>query len=98
MNNFRGYKIEKQNEDWVFSDNKESVSETWQSRPCGHCNLMNTHEGHDGCLGTIPNALNACCGHGNDAEAYIQFEDRTITGKEVREYRQKIKEIKQKII
>jgi hypothetical protein len=86
MDKFRGHNIEQANEAWIFSDNKETVAETWQSRPCGHCNLMNTPEEYDGCLGHIPGALNACCGHGNDDEAYIQFEDKTITGKEVKEY------------
>lgn len=41
-------------------------------------------EGHDWCIGTIPGAINACCGHGNLSEAYIQFEDNSeITGLDV---------------
>lgn len=83
---FRGNNIELQNDSWVFSDTKEKVSETWEKRPCGHCNKMNTPEGYDGCMGYIPNAINACCGHGNINEAYIQFEDKTIRGVEVSEY------------
>lgn len=41
---------------------------------CGHCGLDATPEGHDGCLGTLPgDVMNACCGHGNNDSAYIQF-------------------------
>lgn len=45
---------------------------------CGHCGLARTPEGHDGCLGTLPDVMNACCGHGGQAEgAYVQFLDGT---------------------
>ena len=40
---------------------------------CLHCGLKRTSEGHDGCIGTLPNVMNACCGHGRTSEAYIQF-------------------------
>lgn len=40
---------------------------------CGHCGLSRTVEGHDGCIGTLENVMNACCGHGEDRMAYIQF-------------------------
>jgi hypothetical protein len=41
---------------------------------CGHCKKGPTPEGHDGCLGTLPGpVMNACCGHGNDKQAYIQY-------------------------
>lgn len=41
---------------------------------CAKCNLPPTDEGHDGCLGTLPGPImNACCGHGNDNQAYIQY-------------------------
>lgn len=86
MDKFRGNKIELANDQWVFSDTKESVSESWEKRPCGFCDKMNTTEGYDGCIAYIENALNACCGHGIVEEAYIQFEDRTIRGNDVFEY------------
>lgn len=33
------------------------------------------HEVYDGCMGKLPdpNIMNACCGHGNDKWAYVQF-------------------------
>lgn len=45
---------------------------------CGKCKLPPTPEGHDGCLGTLQgDVMNACCGHGNDNQAYIQYWDRS---------------------
>lgn len=46
-----------------------------RNRACGACQLPNTPEGHDGCIGTLPNVKNACCGHGSIREAYVQFND-----------------------
>ena len=83
---FRGYKILLDENGYKFEDTGELVAETWEDRPCGHCNLYNTAEGHDGCLGTIPGALNACCGHGNADEAYIQFPDEDLRGEKALEY------------
>lgn len=41
---------------------------------CGKCKMEPTKEGHDGCLGTLPgDIMNACCGHGLDRQAYIQY-------------------------
>lgn len=46
---------------------------------CDNCKKPPTNEGHDGCLGTLPgNIMNACCGHGNDSQAYIQYWSRKI--------------------
>lgn len=46
-------------------------------RPCGYCGLANTSEGHDGCLGTLPGVINACCGHGQVSDAWVVLEDGT---------------------
>lgn len=40
---------------------------------CGYCLKKRTTEGHDGCIGTLENVMNACCGHGEVDAAYIQF-------------------------
>ena len=64
---------------WFYKDGGR-VSDDPQ-RDCGRCGRPATPEGHDGCLGTLPGVANACCGHGQDADAYIQFDDgRTIRG------------------
>lgn len=84
---FRGYEITNSDGVYMFLDSGKSVSETWRVRPCGHCGLHNTSEGHDGCLGAIPGAMNACCGHGVPAEAYIQFHDGSrISGGDVQRF------------
>lgn len=74
---FRGYKIrvDPRTNEFIFVDTGEPTITTWKDRPCGHCGLPNTDEGHDGCIGTLPNVINACCGHGEVGSAYLQFED-----------------------
>ena len=55
----------------------------YEKRPCEHCNKYKTYEGHDGCLDELIGLANACCGHGDVSEAYVQFYDGTIVnGKE----------------
>lgn len=41
--------------------------------PCEKCGNKPTIEGHDACIGTLPNIMNACCGHGGRNEPYVQF-------------------------
>lgn len=54
---------------------------------CGHCGKNRTKEGHDGCIGTLLNIMNACCGHGEDRTAYVQFwNNECIRGKEALKY------------
>lgn len=48
---------------------------------CEKCGKVPSPEGHDGCLGALPgDIMNACCGHGNDNQAYIQY----WTGRDLR--------------
>lgn len=52
---------------------------------CAHCKLDPTEEGHDGCLGELPVdiVMNACCGHGREDIAYVQYWDSScVRGKE----------------
>lgn len=74
-NTLRGHPIYYDGETWRFTDTGEPTVETWLERPCGHCGLPDTPEGHDGCLGTLPGVLNACCGHGDVDAAYVQVEN-----------------------
>jgi hypothetical protein len=71
----RGNDIEFINDVWIYSDTKESVANNYMHKPCGYCRKTYTEEGHDGCLGTLQGLMNACCGHGNIKEAYVQFWD-----------------------
>ena len=74
---YRGHDIEYRNKKWVYSDNKKSVNKTYESRNCGNCGTFPTKEGHDGCLRTLKGVRNACCGHGDIGEAYVQFLDES---------------------
>lgn len=85
-NRWRGHAIEKlPTKDWAYVDTQELVKNN-PDRPCGHCGLSNTPEGYDGCLGHIEGAQNACCGHGEESIAYIQFKDKHLEGKEVTQH------------
>ncbi len=82
---------------WIYSDNKKPVSED-KNRSCGNCGKSQTKEGHDGCIGTLPDVLNACCGHGVGNESYIQFAGKTeLRGIEAVEYIKKITTFKSSI-
>lgn len=69
----RGHPIVHVDEGWLYVDTMTPTA--GNERSCGHCEKSNTEEGHDGCLGTLPNVKNACCGHGVINEAYIQYWD-----------------------
>lgn len=56
---------------------------------CAKCGKQPTKEGHDGCIGTLPDrqVMNACCGHGLDSIAYVQFwTSRKLMGQEAINY------------
>lgn len=73
--NLRGHEIEiNDNKDWVYGDTRESVT---RKRACKYCDQLETEEGHDNCVGTLPNVLNACCRRGIIEMAYIQLKHRT---------------------
>ena len=67
---------------WRYAETGLLVSD--DSEPaCGECGEAMTPEGHDGCLGTIPGVVNACCGHGTEAEAYVVLDGgRRLAGRE----------------
>lgn len=54
-----------------YADTHEPIAVP-SKRPCPQCHKLPTPEGHDACLGTIPGALNACCGHGVQS-GYVQW-------------------------
>ena len=73
---WRGHPMHLDGEVWRYSDNNQLVSDN-PDRACGHCGKKSTPEGHDGCLGTLPGVENACCGHGDTRDAYVQY---TVSG------------------
>ena len=69
----RGHPIRGDGKRWRYVDNDEPTAETHMTRPCGECGKFSTPEGHDPCIGTLPGVMNACCGHGEQIEAYVQY-------------------------
>ena len=82
-NAWRGHEMVKDDAGaWRYYDSRQLVSDN-PRRPCGHCGRPETAEGHDGCLGILPGVANACCGHGAESEAYVQYADGTsLSGRE----------------
>lgn len=70
---WRGHPIYYDGQCWRYKDTGEKT--LGNERPCAACSLVRTPEGHDGCLGTLPGVSNACCGHGQPNEAYLQLSD-----------------------
>jgi len=70
----RGYPVgyDYQGKVWRYLDNGVDVKKL-PRRPCPKCGKMPTPEGYDACLGYIPGAVAACCGHGVE-EAYINYD------------------------
>lgn len=63
---------------FYYSDTSQPVADN-KDRPCGNCGKANTELGHDACLGTLGGPIiNACCGHGDDKSAYIQYTNGSI--------------------
>ena len=89
----RGNIIQFINKVWIYAQDKVPVSSD-NDRQCGHCGKENTTEGYDACLGTLPGVMNACCGHGIDSEAYVQFRNGSdIRGKDAINYNQVTEQI-----
>ena len=65
------------NERWEYEDGTPVEN---NPRPCPACGGLPTAEGEDACLGHIPGAMAACCGHGGVTEAFVNFDDPELTG------------------
>ena len=72
----RGHPITKRWGHYVYRDTMTPTAGA--VRPCGNCGINADDKGNDACLGTLPNVMNACCGHGVVSSAYVQFWDGTI--------------------
>lgn len=76
MSKYRGHCIKlAKNGKWVYSDTEQPVKDFHLDRSCGNCGKPYTEEGYDGCLGKLKGIMNACCGHGDIEETYVQFLD-----------------------
>lgn len=85
LGRIRGHGITFNGRRWVYADTGDPVDPVYEDRPCARCGRWPTPEGHDACLGELPDILAACCGHGfNDVQlAYLHEEGgRTLVCKE----------------
>lgn len=82
ISHLRGHPIIFVNGEWLYKDNRQPTVTTFRDRSCGYCGKAKTADGHDGCLSTLPGLMNACCGHGQINNAYVQFLDGSIIAKE----------------
>ena len=60
---------------WKYEDGSGTLLDHGSTKGCGRCGKSRTANDHDPCIANLPNVMNACCGHGNDGEAYVQFWD-----------------------
>lgn len=61
---------------WFWQDTGEQFN-FGDTRPCKHCGINPTEEGHDYCIRNLSGVINACCGHG-EHEGHIMFENNII--------------------
>ena len=78
ISKWRGHEIVYSSGKWYYKDTM--MPTVGSVRDCGYCGKSNTEEGHDGCIGTLPDVMNACCGHGVIEQAYIQYSNGKIIG------------------
>lgn len=57
----RGWPIEWNENQWIYSDTLEPDD---GMRKCRKCGRIPTPDGYDACLGYIEGVKSACCGHG----------------------------------
>lgn len=67
----KGYKVVYIDHQWIYVDTGE-VFDPNNLRLCKKCGRVGP-KGHDACLGEIPDAIGACCGHG--AQGYVIMKD-----------------------
>jgi len=75
---WRGHLIRREACGWVYVSDDTAVARD-PNRACGSCGRRNTEEGHDACLGELEGVQNACCGHGDLKQAYVQFCDDSLS-------------------
>lgn len=68
--------------DWFYSKDRVQIDE--EIRPCSVCNKKRSDNDHDPCISDLTGGVtNACCGHGNNSEAYVQRGvDNVLRGEE----------------
>lgn len=80
--------------DHRYRKNDKLVEFHYPDHPCKVCGLTAPQGEHDPCIKSLGgNVTDACCGHGDEATAYVQYSDKpTVYGKEAIEAQQQLKE------
>jgi len=63
--------------EWVYEEDQEPI-QTEPQKPCVLCGKSFEFGTPDVCLGYLPGVRNACCGHGDKENAYVQFENGLV--------------------
>lgn len=70
---------------WRYVEDNSICYSNLKDKSCGNCGKHSTEEGHDACLGALIGVKNACCGHGDVEECYVQFlDEECIRGKDAK--------------
>lgn len=87
--NLRGHSIYcNDGENWVMEDD----SPINHSIECAYCGGSPNKEGHDNCIANLKGVKNACCGHGNIIDCYVQLHTgQVFYGAKAKEIIEKIK-------
>ncbi len=90
---YRGHEMyfDQSEQSWKYCDDDTLVKEN-KDRVCGKCGEYRTEKGHDPCIADLPGVMNACCGHGDNECAYVQFTlQKVLRGEEAIKYFNKAK-------
>ena len=64
--NVKGHEVYDKNGDgWFYYKNNDELCDFRNPRPCIRCNLPSINN-QDACIASLPNVINACCGHGKN--------------------------------
>lgn len=77
MSSWRGHVIDDRDGIWYYAGTSIRVADQPNIK-CGHCNKKNRLDFCDSCLGKLSKVMNACCGHGNREDSYVQFDNGII--------------------
>ncbi len=72
---FRGHPVFYIDNEWLKSDG--TIAD--ENVVCSRCGKPPTPEGYDACLGYIPDAISACCGHGVEKPYIRMLQEKEAT-------------------
>jgi len=85
VNKYRGNGIYEVDGEWFYNKNDLKVKDNVEIEcgMCGYKPIKDGCEAYDACIGKLIGVMNACCGHGDDRDAYVQFLDgKSVHGKD----------------